>query len=316
MPDPTETERLEQRALTISMWGSLLAALLAIIAAWLSQAQVILLDGLFSLVDFVAALIGARISIDVHRGPDRRRPFGYAAQESAFTTFRSLSLLAIVVFGLITAVRDIFDYVANGTTATLDFRVILVYVLLLLALCGWLFQVSRSAWIRTGRQSEILKLETDVALLAGVTTAAYGAALLLLPFLDGTPLAFLVPIGDPLIVILVSLFMLWKYGRDFRAGLAQLLGATANPQEIRAATRAVRGIFEDSPGEVIDVALVRMGRRFDAVVFFDPEAPITAREVDSLTLSLEEALNDVLGPVEVYLVLSEYGRAWGQPDVP
>ena len=310
MADWTENEQIEQRALTISKWASLFSAVIAIAAAFASNAQAVLLDGLFSLIDFVAAVIGARVSIDALRAPDRRRPFGYAAQESAFTTFRSLSLLAVVVYAMFGAVQEILAYIRDGEAEELNFQVIFVYLVVIIALCFWLHRVQLKAWVQSGRKSGILKLEADEALLSGLMSVGYGLALLLLPFLEGTPLAFLVPVGDSLIVLMLCLFVTGRYWMDFRRGLGELIGTAARPREIRAASQAVHRALDPCGGKIIDVALVRVGRRFDAVVFYDPRRAIEATEVDDLTLRVEAEIEAALGSVEVFIVVSEYGRAW------
>ena len=52
----------EQRALAISKWGNLFMGAAGVLAAVLSNSSAVLVDGLFSLIGFAAAIIGARIS--------------------------------------------------------------------------------------------------------------------------------------------------------------------------------------------------------------------------------------------------------------
>jgi hypothetical protein len=49
-----------------------------------------MVDGLYSAVNFVSAIIAGRIALSVVRGADRRSPFGYDANKSIYITFRSL----------------------------------------------------------------------------------------------------------------------------------------------------------------------------------------------------------------------------------
>lgn len=305
-----ENQRLELRALNTGKWANLAMAAMGIIAACLSNSQALLVDGLFSLIGFAAAVIGARVSRAALRDADAHRPFGYGSEESVFTTFRALSLLALVVFAIFSAIQNIVAYLQYGEAEDLNYTVIVVYFVLIMAMCLGLWAVHRRSWIRTGRRSAILKLEADAALFDGLLSLGAGAGLLLLPFLDGTVLGWIVPVGDSVIVLLLCLVLVRTYWREFVQGLAELSGATARPREIRAAHRAVREIMSEADGRVVDLALVKAGRQFEAAVFYDPSTPVDATVVDHLTRRLEQALEAALGPATVYVLISEHGRAW------
>jgi divalent metal cation (Fe/Co/Zn/Cd) transporter len=309
MTDDDQIQALEQRSLSTSKWSNLFMAAAGILAACLSNSQALLVDGLFSLIGFLAALIGAKISRDAMRDPDSRRPFGYAAEESAFVTFRALSLLALVVFAIFSAVQEILAYAQYGDARDLNYTVIVIYFLVIMAVCFGLAVVHRRSWVRTGRKSDILRIEAEAAKFDGILSFAAGAGLLGLPFLRGTPLDVIVPVGDSVIVLLLCLFLVGEYWREFRRGLGELLGVTARPRDLRTAVRAVRAEMEEDPGTVIDVALVKAGRQYEAAVFYDPARPVAGRDVDDLTDRLEAALGKVLGTVTVYVMISEYGRA-------
>ena len=91
----------ERTALGFAIYGNLFMAGAGVLAAFLSNSQAILLDGMFSLIGFGAALIARRVSKRASGGPDRIHPFGYALEEPIFTTFRALSLLGLVTFAII-----------------------------------------------------------------------------------------------------------------------------------------------------------------------------------------------------------------------
>jgi divalent metal cation (Fe/Co/Zn/Cd) transporter len=310
MTDASQNQRLEQGALRTSKWANLFMAAAGILAACLSNSQALLVDGLFSLIGFAAAVIGTRVSRDALRAPDARRPFGYGSEETVFTTFRALSLLALVVFAIFTATMTIAAYLQFGEAEELNFTVIVVYFVVIMAVCLGLWLVHRRSWIRTGRRSAILRLEADAALFDGILSLGAGAGLLLLPFLDGTPLGWIVPVGDSVVVLLLCLFLVRTYWREFRQGLAELSGAAARPGELRAARQAVREIIAAEDGDIVDVALVKTGRQFEAAVFYDPAAPVDATFVDGLTRRLERALEATIGPATVYVLISASGRSW------
>ena len=74
---------VEARSLTVSLWANLFMAVTGILAAWLSHSDAVLIDGLYSAVNFAAAIVARRVGASVARRPDRSRPFGYDADEAA-----------------------------------------------------------------------------------------------------------------------------------------------------------------------------------------------------------------------------------------
>jgi divalent metal cation (Fe/Co/Zn/Cd) transporter len=301
---------IEQRALSVSKWANLFMAAAGILAAGLSNSQALLVDGLFSLIGFAAAIVGARVTAHAGLDPDARRPFGYAAEESAFTTFRALSLLALVVFAALAAAQSILSFFQYGDERVLNYTVITVYFAVIMVVCFGLAFVHRRSWVRTGRHSGILKLEADAARFDGILSAAAGVGLLAFPLLTGTALGFLVPVGDSVVVLVLCLVLVGEYWREFRKGLSELVGASARPSVLRQARQALSDAVAGEDGRIVDVALVKSGRVHDAIVFVDPGRPITASEVDALSHRLTEAMTRALGPSDVLVVISESGRAW------
>jgi len=110
----TSNERIEQRSLAIGKWGNLLMAVAGAVAAYLSHADALLVDGLYSGVNFVSAIVAAWISVKVARPADRGYPFGYDAYEALYVTFRSLVLLGVMAFAVFSALGKICTYATGG----------------------------------------------------------------------------------------------------------------------------------------------------------------------------------------------------------
>ncbi len=194
--DPATRRRVEDRSLIRAMCGNLFMAALGLLAGFLANSSAIMLDGLFSLVGFVSALLGRRVGRMAEAGPDRRRPFGYSADEAIFATFRSLSLLGLILFAVASAGRNILAHAAGAAPEPLHFAPMLAYFAAIGLTCTLLWTSHRLAWIRSGRQSAILRLEARAALFDGVITTAAGLGLGLIYLLRDGVLAPVAPIGD------------------------------------------------------------------------------------------------------------------------
>lgn len=312
MPDDDQMKRREGQALVLAMWANLFMAAAGVLAGFLSNSNAIIMDGLFSLVGFVSALMARRISARLSSGPDRLRPWGYAADEAIFVTFRSLILLGLVVSALASSAFNIAAYLRGDMPPELHFGPMLIYFAGIGATCVGLWWISHQAWVRTGRKSDILKLESRAAAFDGAVTGAAGLGLgLVYAFGDGV-LAPIAPIGDSLIVMMLCLLAVGQYITGFRGGLAELAGVTAAPATLATAWRSLRPIFTEDGGELIDISVSKMGRSHLVTCYYDPGRPITAAGIDSLNLRLLAEISPALPHADVLLLVTGYGRRW--PD--
>jgi divalent metal cation (Fe/Co/Zn/Cd) transporter len=308
-PDDAAVQALEARALAVGKWGNLFMAASGVLASILSNSQALLVDGLFSLTGFLAAIVGARVAARVNRPADRQRPFGYAAEEALYRSFRALSLIGLVLFAAVNAGLTILDFTRGGEIAPLRFGPIGVYFAVILAVCGGLYWTHRSSWKKTGKRSAMLKLEAQAARSDGLMTLAALFGLSLAFVLRDGPLGGITPIADALVVLMLCGFAIGVYGGEFRAGVAQLAGVSAPPEAIAAARRALRPVLAGAEMELIDLSLGQLGRRYQVIAYVDPGRAVTAAEMDALGDALAAALVPHLGEVDGALVLSARGRA-------
>ncbi|MEL7527449.1 MAG: cation transporter [Pseudomonadota bacterium] len=299
---------LEKRAMNLTRWANLGMGLAGAIAAWLSNSQALLIDGLFSLIGYISAVFAMRISQTAHLGPDRSRPFGYAADEALYATFRSLALIGLVVFGISQAILGISDYILGGDVETIRLAPVAVYTVIVAAACFWLAYVHHTAWRRTGRRSDMLRLEAQASIYDGVITLFAGAGLLSTPYLKDTLFEPVAPVMDSVMVLILCSIATLSYFRAFRKGMAQLAGAPASPPDQLAVWHALRRAIAEESGDIIDIAVVRVGRKLDAVVYYNPNRPVTADEVDRLTQKMAKRLSVDVGPSAVMIVVSNKGR--------
>lgn len=310
--DAQRISQLEGRALVIAIWGNLFMAVAGITAAILSNSTAIMTDGLFSLIGFTAAILGRRISRNVEAGPDRLRPMGYAADEALFSTFRSLSLLGLVLFAIANACMNIYKYLTGGSVPSLNFEPLLIYFVLIIATCFLLWAVHSRTWARTGKTSDILRLEAKASMFDGIVTvaAAIGLGSVYL-FRDGF-LAPIAPIGDSLVVLILCLFVVGQYRRDLLAGMGELVGVTASPATLATARRAIRPAVAKHGGTLTDLSVIKLGRSHLVTAYYNPRKPVTAAEIDEINLQMIADMRAALPSSDVVLLISEYPRRW--PD--
>ncbi|WP_170327362.1 cation transporter [Ruegeria arenilitoris] len=311
-PNTNSKKHLESRSLVVAMWGNLFMAAAGLFAGVLSNSNAVMMDGLFSLIGFGSALLARRISHRINAGPDKVRPFGYAADEAIFTTFRSLSLLGLVLFAITNAIKSIYNYLNGMVPAPLNFAPMIVYFVGIGLTCAILWGFHHFTWKKTGKSSSILKLEAKAAAFDGLITASAGVGLAAIYYFREGPLAPVAPVGDSLIVLLLCLLAIGSYLRDFRGGLGELAGVSASPSHIAAARRSLRAAIAEDGGSLQDLSVTKLGRVFFVTVYYDPGRAVSAAVVDDLNLRMIQDAREALTDADVLLVITEHPRRW--PD--
>lgn len=286
---PDSSGAIESRSLGVGKWTNLLMAAAGIAAASLSRSDAILVDGLYSGVNFFSAIVAARVGEAVTRPPDRSRPFGYEAEESLYVTFRSLVLLGIIAFAAFSAAEKILAYAGGGEVPELVFGPILAYAAAMVVLCLALSAWHHRNWRLTGKQSAILRTESRAALVDGAISAGAGGALLCVPLLRGTALAALIPVADAVVVLVLSVVIVREPLQMFRQALREAAGGAADPALVSQLRERTGRLLEGGPFALLDLAVTRLGRRHLVAAYVRPAGPVTASEVDALRDELEAA---------------------------
>ena len=285
-------------------WANLLMAVSGIVAAYASRSDALLVDGLYSGVNFVSAIIAARISIAVSRPADRRYPFGYDAYEALYVKYRSLVLIGIMAFAVFGALSKIVTYLSGGQVPELVFGPILIYSVVMITICFTLAFWHRYNWKRSGSRSDILKTESRAAVVDGIISAGAGGGLLSAALLRGTSLAPVVPVADSIVVLILCLVIAKQPIAMYVGSLREVAGSAAPADVIAAATSKTKEILGQQPIAVLDVAVTKLGRSYFVVPYLKPEEPMQAGEVDALRRELEASYTEILGVTKTEIILT------------
>lgn len=188
----------EQRLLLFSVTMAFVTSVFGIVIGVLSQSQLILFDGLYSLISLslsITTLITARF---MARNDWKRYPFGKAAAEPLAIFFNYTVLLVVAIQFILEAVGKLFyggQEIATGLA--------LFYSLTVTALSALTFGAIRL--FGRGNLSGLIKIEADGwffdTLVSAVVIAAFVLADLMSQSPEFRPLARYI---DPLFVILIS----------------------------------------------------------------------------------------------------------------
>lgn len=297
-----EMAAIERRALATSRWANLGMAITGVLAAWLSRSDALLVDDLSSGVNFVAAIIAARVAIAVRRPADRRYPFGYDGYEALYVTGRSMALAGVLAFAALGAVGKITTYMAGGAVPVLVLGPILVYGVAMLAICLWLAWRNHRAWTATGRTSDLLRTERRSAAIDGLLSAASAAALLASPLLLDTAFGGLVPVADAVIVLAMALALFPGTLSTCRAALRETAGAAVSPEIGAVAQRYVDRALTGASFWLVELSVTKIGRTHFVVAYLDPTMPVGGAAMDAVRATPVQAFADIGAPVRCEVV--------------
>lgn len=188
----------ERKTLRLSLYGSGVFVILALVFAIITHSDSILFDGVYSLISFSMALLTLKVARLVERPDDDIFHFGYTAIEPTLNLFKSLIIVITCIYAVVGAINRLF---AGGNTALYELATI--YGLISTVGC---FAVSWIMYYRSKHyHSDLVKVDAKTWLVDGVLSAAILTGFLTAWWLANSPWPHLAPIVDPLILITLGL---------------------------------------------------------------------------------------------------------------
>lgn len=286
----------ERRSLTAAKWANLVMAVSGIVAAWLSRSDALMVDGLYSGLGFISSIIAIKVSESVARDPDRRRPFGYEANQSIFVAFRSLSILGVVAFAGFAAIKKLVTYFGGGEVVALVLGPILVYSIAMAVIAFSVAAYHRANLKRSGGTNQILRTEYLNSIMDGGLSIGAGAALLGAPLLSNTLLGFLVPVADSIVVLVLLAIFIRKPAGVLVTAVREVAGEAEDDHTLNRVRKITEQALAGLPFSVIEVTASKLGPRWMVVAYVRPDEPVTGEELDQARDRLSVACDRELGP--------------------
>jgi len=302
-----DAARIERRSLEFGKWGNLFMAVAGVLAAYLSRSDALLVDGLYSGINFASAMVAARISTAILRPANSRYPFGYGAYEALYVKFRALVLLGIMIFAAFGSVQKIITYAMGGQVPELVFGPIMVYTIVMVVACFGLAAWHHKNWQRTGRRSMLLSTESKAAIVDGIISGGAGGGLLAASLLRGTSLAMLVPIADSILVLVLTVFMIREPVVMFLGALREVAGEAADPKTHQNVRARLEGLFQGRPFTLLEVVVIKTGRTHFVVAYVKPDSPVSGEAADALWEEIEAACRALLKESKSELIIAATG---------
>jgi predicted Co/Zn/Cd cation transporter (cation efflux family) len=291
MPHPVLPDS-EARALQLGTLGNAIGAASALVFYLRSGSDALLLDGLYTAVMAGASVIAAQVSRAAQQPRSRAYPFGASGQEPLYVLFRTLVLLGIIAFAMVSAAGKVLTHLQGGAVPPVRLDGLGWYFSAMVVLNLWLWRVFAQSWNNSGRNSDMLRGMAISARFDALISAGTGIALLGSPLLLGTPLSPLVPIADAVLVLVLSVALLGEPTAILRDAVAEAAGSSRSiPAELQSrCCHAINPALKQHDCALIELAMIRLGRTFTAVAYVEPASAMTANQIDGLRLAVEQEL--------------------------
>jgi len=299
---------IENRYLKVSALGNLFMATLGIGFFTVTDSQAILLDGLFDLTYFFAALFTYKVAQLVHREDDDRFPYGYAYFEPLVNGVKGLLVLGISIMAFVDATAALL----TGGRAIAAGYAILYAATATSGCIGFAFFVRHGARLSA---SPLLRIDASNWVINAAISACVLIAFSSILLLRDTAYDFLVPYVDPMVVVSVILISLSVPVRMAWQSLMELLNR-APPDKV---TDQVRTILEDCttqlPVEELFIRVLHPGRTrmvLAHVVLPDNFSIETIAMLDNIREQCQNRLREAHLATILDMVFTS-DRYWGAP---
>ena len=172
-------KQIENRALIVTVIVNVIITAAGIWMYFLTDLRMMLLDGFFSLLALLSALMAVMIS-RFSRKTTRHYPDGLFFLEPLYAFFKAALMLALMAYALIMSLKVALDYFFRGEGQLLETAPLPAYAVAMTILCLGLAFYNRLQYKRTNKTSMMLRAESQTNLIDGLQSAGIGVAIVIL----------------------------------------------------------------------------------------------------------------------------------------
>ena len=194
-------QKYEKSALRISITGSTIFVILEIVMAVITRSQAVLLDSVYDGVEILMVFVSLSLVPLMYKPSSESHPFGYQQIESLFVVVKGAIMIAVTVGLIINNIQIIFhggQHVNFSMVAYFEMSATLVSIAVI-------FLLRR---MNSKLTSPIVIMEIQEWQIDSVASFGMCIAFFLPQIITGEWFQPLIPYLDPILAIILSLFML------------------------------------------------------------------------------------------------------------
>ncbi len=296
--DPKEQKRIqiEQRALKISMYGSVFFVVAECLMALYTASQSILMDAVYGAADLIMVLISIRIVPLLYRPATEKHPFGFSQVEAIFITIKGTMLIAVTV-GLV--MNNIQIMLKGGNHIV--FSYVAIFELAAGIICGAILL----SLVRLNKKLESPIVHTEINFWIIDIVASFGLAVaFVLPAVIETPwMVRFAPYLDQTVAIALAAFILPVPVKTVLSGLRDLFLLAPDEEAVNRIKEIGQSILEPYRFEQTVYDVIKTGRKIWISIYFkSPDDTISISRIIQAHRELEGKLKEEFPDLYVELI--------------
>lgn len=300
---PPDQGSQEQWALTLSIVGSAVFAVLGGVFGLYTHSGAILLDGFYSLMTMTMSFVSLKVAALIQEGPSRRYQFGYYGFEPFINTIKGIIVLSVSLFAFVSAIEDLLH---GGRDLVVGLA--LAYATLSTIGC-FTFALLMHRYAQR-LNLPLLEVEARDWTVDGCISSAVALTFVVTMLLQDTTWTVYLPYVDPLLVSLLVLVIIPLPLRTVFEGVNQLLGVAPESELDREIRKTISQVarLQKHPIDRFHLQMMVQGRVL--YVFIQLLVPAEfaverVQELDQLRQKFADAIADLHPFPEIDIVFTE-----------
>lgn len=288
-PAAVHTKTTERSLLLFSVWMGVLFTVLGITWGLAIQSGVILFDGLYSGFSIILSMLSIAALRMIGRPIDDNFQFGRMALEPFVLALKSTVIIAVCVYGAVTAVIHILKGGSEPTSSLLG----MLYAVVSIAAClfSWRYLKTRGR-----NMPDLVQAESEQWLIDTVFSSIVLVSFLVSYLLSYTRLHVVVPYIDPGMVVLASVYFVRVPLTRFIASLRELLMMAPVSKVQEDLNRRIEVVAKAHHFDGAQVRAAKIGRELALDIAFLAPAGFGKVDIEHLDLiraEVEAGLSDL-----------------------
>ena len=257
----TKTQKIEKKILLLSFIAGVVFALAELIMAINTRSQAVLMDAAYDTIELVVIGLTIFLAPLFYKPITEKKPFGYAQVESIFVIVKGFMMLSVTVGLSVNSIEVALHgghAVNGGQVATYEAILGIVSIGVFCVMKYW-NRIASSPTVKL----EIFGWKLDFAYSIGMAVAFFAST-----FLEKTPIAFILPYFDQLVVIVIILFMLPENMKMLWRAMQDVFLFSPETQTVEKIKELSGDILKTNNMEPVFYDITRTGRRLWIAIYF------------------------------------------------
>ncbi|MFD2231836.1 cation diffusion facilitator family transporter [Alkalimarinus sediminis] len=271
----------------VAIGSGIFMVVLALFFSIIAQSEALLLDGLFSFINMIMALITLQVSRLISRPNDSRYHFGYWSYEPLLNLAKGSLITIVSLFALGSAIIVLID---GGRHIEADMA--MIYAVIATSGCllvhRYLKQVAKEC------NSPIIAVDAHNWLIDGVISGAVALAFVVVYLLESMGVNSFTPYADPVLVILLVCGTIPIPLRIIRDNWRQIIGHAPHHETQLETKNCVDSLMSSIPVSHYNLRMSEIGRLLYIQLYLVSDTSMTIAETDLIRERLYDKLNKQL----------------------